>query len=231
MRKLLATYAFLVTASFAAPILAPPAPPCIGIGRGIATDVIIDFPIWTAPGFFCEQAGKIFSNFAIESGLIAPNTTLQIQQQNLGGVNFHVVTFNANFLLAFSLSYDIAVDLVAGPNHRIVRVSGDLSNPSIIGSPILAKSVYDQDANLLGMLVATTNIPGIPIVTSQTSLHVLDEYLPLGGAAVSISNTFAQVEIPEPSTWFLIGSSMMLFGVILRRELPAPRRDPSISTR
>ena len=126
---LVSMFVLCASSGFAIPVLAPPAPACSGFGSGPANDISIQFATWTAPNFFCEQNDKIFSNFSVGAGL-PTNTVLELQMQSLAGLDIHGVTFNGNFLTAFTLSYDIAIDLTQfNGNNRIVRVSGDLSNP------------------------------------------------------------------------------------------------------
>ena len=128
--------------------------------------------------------------------------------------------FNGNFLTAFALSYDIAIDLTQfGGANRLVRVSGDLSNPSAVGNPATAKAVFTEGGMLLGTVTSQVNSPGVPLVISQTAVHAVDAYLPGGGAAVSISNLFAQQQVPEPATLGMIGAGLMLAGVLkLKRK-------------
>jgi hypothetical protein len=212
MRRMLAGITLIALTAItgaASPVLAPPAPQCSSIGTGLTTDITIPFAVWTAPNFFCEQTDKILSNFAV-TGAIAPNTTLEIQEQQLGAADFHVITFNGNFVNLFGVSYDIAVDLTRSPLARIVRVSGDLSNPSDVGNPANVKTVFLESGAMVGQLTSTANLPGTPIVTNATALHVVDSYAPLGGAAVSISNTFAEQDTPELASVILIGSGLML---------------------
>lgn len=196
-------------AGFAVPVLAPPSPPCSGFGVGPPNDISIPFATWTAANFNCEQQDKIFSNFSV-SGL-PTNTVLEVQEQALSPFDFHGVTFNGNFLAGFTVSYDIAIDLVLSPNNRIVRVSGDLSNPSDVGNPANVKQIFLESGAAIGSLTSMSGSPGTPIITSVTSLHVIDTYTPNGGAAVSVSNVFAEQAVPEPASAILIG--LGLFGI------------------
>jgi hypothetical protein len=183
-------------------------------GSGPANDLSIPFAVWTGSNFNCEQGDKIFSNFAVGAGL-PTNTVLELQTQSVGGFDLHGVTFNGNFLTAFTLSYDIAIDLTQfNGNNRLVRVSGDLSNPSAIGNPATAKAVFTEGNVLLGTVTSQVGSPGVPLVISQTAVHVVDAYVPGGGAAVSISNLFAQQQVPEPATLAMIGSGLVLVGVL-----------------
>jgi hypothetical protein len=207
------------SAGFGIPVLAPPAPACSGFGSGPANDISIQFAVWTAPNFFCEQNDKIFSNFSVGAGL-PTNTVLELQMQSVGGFDLHGVTFSGNFLTAFTLSYDIAIDLTQfNGQNRIVRVSGDLSNPSAVGDPATAKAVFTEGGTLLGTVTSLVGTPGVPLVISQTAVHVLDAYIPGGGAAVSVSNTFAQQQVPEPTALAMIGSGLVLAGALkLKRK-------------
>jgi len=220
MRKLLASFTLLsltAIAGFAIPVLAPPSPACSGFGSGPANDISITFAVWTSANFNCSQDDKIFSNFSAGAGM-PTNTALELQTQTLGPLDLHIVTFNGNFLNAFTVSYDIAVNLVMSPSERIVRVSGDLSNPSAVGNPATTKTVFTEAGVNLGTVVSVVGTPGTPLVVNQTALHVLDAYVPLGGAAVSISNTFAQSEVPEVTTLLMIASGLFTMSRLKRKR-------------
>jgi hypothetical protein len=217
MRNLL--YSLIVLSASlgrAAPVLSGPVTPCTQLGAGPRSNVTISFAVWTAPGFACENQDKIFSNFVVTGGL-SNDTALQLQEESIGPVDFHVVTFSGNFLTAFGISYDIAVDPLLGPNSHIVRVSGDLSNPTNLPNPITTKSVSTEGGVLLGNIISATLNPGTPLITDATALHILDLYAPNGGAAVSISNTFAQATVPEPASFLLAGAALLLFSNRIRR--------------
>jgi hypothetical protein len=223
MRITFASITLLVACAsigYAIPVLAPPSPACSSFGSGPANDISIQFAVWTSPNFNCEQGDKIFSNFAVGAGL-PTSTVLELQTQSVGGFNLQGVTFNGNFLTAFALSYDIAIDLTQfGGANRLVRVSGDLSNPSAVGNPATAKAVFTEGGTLLGTVTSQVNSPGVPLIISQTAVHVADAYAPGGGAAVSISNLFAQQQVPEPATLSMIGAGLVLAGVLkLKRKV------------
>ncbi len=121
-------------------------------------------------------------------------------------------------MAAFGVSYDIAVDLVATPNRRIVRAAGDLSNPSATGNPADMESIFLENSTLVGSLTSFVGSPGTPIVTNAAALHVVDAYLPGGGAAVSVANAFAEQEIPEPVTLLIAGSGLVLLAYHWKRR-------------
>lgn len=212
------TFAACASIGFASPVLAPPAPPCSSFGTGPENNLTITNGLWTLPNFFCQQDDKIFSNFAITGGLPA-TTTLRLQEQTIGAVDFHILTFDGNFLAPFQVSYDIAVDLTMSPTNRIVRVSGDLSNPTRIGDPQALKAIYTSPGGVfLGSVSTFPFLPGVPLTVNETALHVVDSYFPNGGGVVSISNTFAQAEIPEPGVALLVGSGFVLLALKLKRK-------------
>ena len=200
-------------------------PSCLSFGTGSATDTSVTFAVFTTANFACQQEDKIYSNFAISG---APtSSTLRFQLQVLGPVDFHVVTLNGNFVDPLSFSYDIAIDQnFGGPgansSERITRVTGDISNPSGTGLPFNTKTVAASltPAVILGTLVSTTAFGGGTINVSETALHVTDTYVPLGGAVVSISNTFVQVgtpnSVPEPLSYTLFGGGLILVGALRR---------------
>jgi hypothetical protein len=221
MRKFLGCFTLLLAAvstGYAVPVLAPPSPACSSFGSGPANDISIAFAVWSAAGFNCESGDKIFSNFAF-SGALPTDTTLELQTQTLGPIDLHGVTWNSNFIGSFSASYDIAVDLVMSPNMRIVRVSGDLSNPSNLGTPTNVKQLFLESGAPDGTLTSTAGSPGTPLVVDTTALHVVDTYTPLGGAAVSISNTFAEAAVPEPVSLFLMGSGLLVLAKLKRARV------------
>jgi hypothetical protein len=159
---------------------------------------------------------KIFSNFA-QAG-VPLFTSLELQTQTIGAVEFHIVTFNGNFLSPFVLSYDIAVDLTMHPLRRIVRVSGDLSNPTRLGGPNVIKDIYRSGGPFIGSVSSFMLNPGTPLALNETAVHVNDTYLPGGGAAVSISNTFAQADVPEVASLWLMGLGLALVARLKRRR-------------
>ncbi len=223
MRSLFLSVVALVALSVvglqAAPILAPPVTACSAIPgvTGTANDLIFTFGLWSAPNFACQQQDKIYSNFSL--GTIPTDTTLRIQLQPIGTQEFHTVTVNGNFGTAFTFSYDIAIDLTLNPSNRITAVTGDISNPSNQGAPSNTKSIFTEGGAMIGSLVSTQGNPGGTILLSQTAVHVMDAYVPNGGAAVSISNTFREDinAVPEPASYALIGGGLLLFATRRRR--------------
>ena len=203
----------------AIPILGPPVTQCSaipGVG-GSPNDLTFSFAIWSAANFACEQQDKIYSNFSV--GAIPTDTTLRIQLQPLGAVDFHTVTVDGNFMSNFTFSYDIAVDLTLNALNRITAVTGDLSNPSNTGAPSNTKTVFTEGGTMLGSLTSTATNPGTTINLTQTALHVVDAYVANGGAAVAISNTFREdlmAGVPEPVSYLLVGAGLMLVAGLRR---------------
>jgi hypothetical protein len=200
----------------AAPILAPPVAQCSTLGTGSANNLTFTYATWSAATFACEQQDKIYSNFSV--GAIPIDTTLSIQLQPLGLVDFHTVTFNGNFGTNFLVSYDIAIDLFQSPKALITLVTGDLSNPSNLGTPSNTKTVFSEAGVMLGSLTSLPAAPGSSIATFNTALHVTDNYLAGAGAAVSISNTFREDlnAAPETFSYALVGGGFLLLASLRR---------------
>jgi hypothetical protein len=199
----------------ASPILGPPVGQCsavVGVS-GSADDLIMPYSTWTAANFACEQQDKIYSNFS--PGLIPGSTTLRLQVQTLGSVDFHTVTFNGNFLTNFSVSYDVAVDATVSP-ATITSITGDLSNPTNLGTPSITKTVFTEAGALIGTLTSTARNPGVAIATNVTALHAVDDYSANGGAAVSVSNTFREDIVLEPFSFALVGGGFGLLALAWR---------------
>lgn len=218
-KSVLCTFVICLLGAFAvqaAPILAPPVAQCSTLGTGSPTNLTFAYTAWSSANFACEQQDKIYSNFA--PGAIPTDTTLSIQLQPLGGADFHTVTFNGSFMANFLVSYDIAIDLIQSPKALITRVTGDLSNPSNLGTPSNLKTVFTEAGATVGSLTSVPGNPGSTIVTSATALHVTDQYTANGGAAVSLSNTFREDlnAVPEPLSYALVGGGF-LFLASLRR--------------
>ena len=197
----------------AAAVLTGPVTPCttFAVDPSNPNDLAIQFAVFSAADFACEQQDKIYSNFSL--GALPGTSTLRIQLQPLTGVDFHTVTFNGNFAADFSLSYDIAIDLSLSPLNLITSVTGDLSNPSNEGAPSNLKTVFTEGGTTIGSLTSTPNNPGTTILTSVTALHVTDVYTDGGGAAVSISNTFREDlnnGAPEPWTYAMVGGGFLM---------------------
>ena len=203
----------------ASPILTGPVVQCstFAVDSTNPNDLAIQFADFSAANFACEQQDKIYSNFSL-TGL--PDTsTLRIQLQPLTGVDFHTVTFNGNFAADFSLSYDIAIDLSLSPLNRITSVTGDLSNPSNVGTPSNLKTVFSEGGVMIGSLTSVPGNPGTAIATFNTALHVTDLYTADGGAAVSISNTFREdltAGAPETYSYLLVGGGFLLLASLRR---------------
>jgi len=219
MKKILAcigTLILCIGALQAAPVLGPPVGQCSAAGTGLPTDLIIPFATWSAANFACEQQDKIYSNFA--PGAIPTDATLRLQVQPIGAQDFHTVTFQGNFLASFTVSYDVAIDMtIAPPLTRILQVSGDVSNPSNTGTPNNVKTLSANGGGAVsGSLMSVPGNPGPPIATNVTSLHVSDAYSANGGAVVSISNTFLESAVPEPVTYAMIGSGLLLLASLRR---------------
>jgi hypothetical protein len=201
----------------AIPILGPPVTQCSMLGSGTANNLTFAFAVWSAANFACEQQDKIYSNFSV--GAIPTDTTLRLQIQPLGAVDFHTVTVEGNFLSNFTFSYDIAVDLTINSLNRITAVTGDISNPSNTGAPSNTKTVFTEGGTMLGTLTSTATNPGTTINLTQTALHVVDSYFANGGAAVAISNTFREdlmAGAPEPVSYLLVGAGLMLVAGLRR---------------
>jgi hypothetical protein len=203
----------------AIPILGPPVVQCSAIPgvTGTANDLIFSFALWSAPNFACEQQDKIYSNFSV--GAIPTESTLRVQLQPLGLLEFHTLTVNGNFLAPFTFSYDIAIDLTLNSLNRITAITGDISNPSGQGNPSNTKTVFTEGGATIGTLTSTVGSPGGTILLNQTAVHVVDAYAANGGAAVSISNTFRQdltSGVPEPVSFALIGGGLLLLAGLRR---------------
>jgi hypothetical protein len=203
----------------AAAILTGPVAQCstFAVDSTNPNDLAIQFADFSAANFACEQQDKIYSNF---SGTGLPDTsTLRIQLQPLTGVDFHTVTFNGNFPTDFSLSYDIAIDLTLSPLALITSVTGDISNPSNVGTPSNLKTVFSEGGVMIGSLTSVPGNPGTAIATDNTALHVTDVYTASGGAAVSISNTFREdltAAVPESYSYLLVGGGFLLLASLRR---------------
>ncbi len=203
----------------AAPILSGPVTPCstFAVDPSNPNDLAIQFGVFSAAGFACEQQDKIYSNFSL--GALPAASTLRIQLQPLTGVDFHTVTFNGNFAADFTLSYDIAIDLALSPTNLITSVTGDISNPSNQGSPSNLKTVFSEGGVMIGTLTSVPGNPGSAIATANTALHVSDVYAAGGGAAVSISNTFREdltASAPETYSYLLVGGGFLLLASLRR---------------
>jgi hypothetical protein len=203
----------------ATPILSGPVTQCstFAVDATNPNDLAIQFAAYSAAGFACEQQDKIYSNFAL--GALPDTTTLRIQLQPLGLVDFHTVTFNGNFAADFSLSYDIAIDLALSPTNLITSVTGDISNPSNVGTPSNLKTVFSEGGVMIGTLTSVPGNPGSAIATANTALHVTDVYSADGGAAVSISNTFREdltASAPETYSYLLVGGGFLLLASLRR---------------
>lgn len=228
MDRRLLSFIVLIAASVsalnAAAIISGPISSCQSFATGSPNDLIVDFATFSNANFACEQQDKIYSNFVV--GAIPTSSTLRLQVQSIGARDYHTVTLNGNFTSAFLFSYDIAIDPNFGGTgantlERITRVTGDISNPSAMGTPDFETFLFTEGGLGRGSLISTVGDPGIPDVLSETALHVIDAYVPNGGVAVSISDTFLQEQLPsedtpEPGTYALIGGGFLLVASLKR---------------
>jgi hypothetical protein len=203
----------------AAPILSGPVAQCstFAIDSSNPNDLAIQFAVFSAANFACEQQDKIYSNFAL--GALPTTATLRIQFQPLGPVDFHTVTFNGNFGAPFTVSYDVAIDLSLSPLALITSVTGDISNPSNQGTPNNVKTVFSEGGVMLGTLTSVPGNPGSAIATANTALHATDVYSANGGAVVSLSNTFREdltASAPEAYSYLLVGGGFLLLASLRR---------------
>jgi hypothetical protein len=203
----------------AAPILTGPVASCSSFAADPSnpSDLAIQFSVFSAADFACEQQDKIYSNFSL--GALPTTATLRIQFQPLGLVDFHTVTVNGNFAADFTLSYDIAIDLALSPLNLITSVTGDISNPSNQGAPSNLKTVSSEGGVTIGSLTSVPGNPGSAIATANTALHVEDVYTASGGATVSISNTFREdltASAPETYSYLLVGGGFLLLTSLKR---------------
>lgn len=215
----------------AAPVLTGPVTQCTAAtgAVGTATDTLVPYSTFSGANFACEQQDKIYSNFNV--GGIPVSSSIRFQVQSIGPFDFHTVTLNSNFdpNTNFTFSYDIAIDPnFGGVNQnlleRIVRVSGDISNPPNTGTPSNLKTIFSEGGTTLGTLTSTTGSPGGLITLSETAVHVTDQFTPAGGGVVSISNTFLEAtpaQLPEPGTYVLYTSGLLLLGATRWRRRKA----------
>lgn len=225
MKKLLIALAFIMPVALAASVS------CGGVSVAdygpLAIDSgTLDYSVWTAGGFACTVGDKTFSNF--DPGESPHDTAVRIKNYMLDGSQFHSVVFSAfEFKDGFTITYDIAVD-PASP-WTITRVSADLAGVIEQQHPYLLKQVYSTSDELLGATAAyvgttapnpsfcvTYQCSPLYLSPGQTTLHIVDTFVPQGGTADVIGNGFLQT-VPEPATMALIGAGLLTLAVFRRR--------------
>ena len=171
-----------------------------------AKDVIFPYATWTAAGFTCGQGNQVYSNF--NPGAAPTSTTLRlIFQTTAGGVEVNSVLFGGSFTSNFKITYSVAVDASIS-NGAIYRVTGDIENPSEIGTPNNLKTVVGS--KFFGSLTSTMGAPGNPIAVPMiTSLNVTETYTANGGAVTGIGTTLFQTGslVRETPPGILVGSA------------------------
>jgi hypothetical protein len=169
--------------------------------------------VLATPGFACEQQDKIYSGFNLISGSVA-GINMEFFFQPIGPNDNHTVQFSGNLGLAFALEYDITIDLGISPNNRLKLVGVDINASASGGNPTITKSSPD-----FATIVASKNTGSqATAIPSLTSVHVMDTYNPNGGAATSISNSFVEATVPEPTTMVLLSGALFLLGAKRKRK-------------
>lgn len=154
------------------------------------------------PGFTCQQQDKIFSNF--DGSGIPADSTVQFHSQALPSGDVHTVQLVGNFLADFVFAYTIMVDTAIAPNLYINHVAAGIDLAT--AGPSLLKEWAGGSVTSIGPLAS------MPVMAQM--LAITDTFTANNGAAVSISNSFSQTTIPEPSTYVLIGLGAILLGFL-----------------
>jgi hypothetical protein len=182
------------------------------------------FATWSSPGFSCEADDLIFSNFSVTS--VPSNMALNFST-DAGGDTINLNLVNGTFAQTFSFSYNVTLDDTAFPANNqpewvinnasaaLQAVTGaygtlekDIYQNS--GGALIGTDVYTQTGNIGG------DIRAVPI--GLTSIFVVDSFSYGSGTFLDASNTFTDVQLPEPSTLALLGVALIGLSVIVRKR-------------
>ncbi len=201
---------------------------------GVANAAIVDcgtsvysYAQWSTEfvgaGNGCAIGDKIFSNFS--TGSIPNDTGMQFGSTVLAGgalftVNFIRTTlggFNSDFTESYTIEIDPAKAQVP---TWIAAVAGGMQDSNGNGNAVLTKVIT---GGATGMASAT-DVNGVitPVVlkglNATTPLNVTDSYKYTSGVITNISNTFGEVNAPEPASMALIGGGLLALCFARRRR-------------
>jgi hypothetical protein len=211
-------------------------PLCTGLGATPTQNLTFWIANYNSQSNACQIGDKIFWNFAITTagggfGPDSDHVTVQPIPFDLTtniGISFNSAQWVADigFPIDSVLSYDVAtISGFPAIKDATLNITGTLTGsgatadttetltPSVPGNPLHA--ILNSPA------VVTINF----LANAQNHFHVVDEVKAncgtcTGGTAAHISiveNDFSQI-IPEPEVTVLIGSGLLLFGLVRRRQ-------------
>ena len=183
----------------------------------------------------CQIGDKLFWGFAHtdNSGNGPLNTQIQVQPLPFDGLTNIGISFNSGgwiadpgFPIDFLLSYHV-VTLSGAPiiDDATLSITGTLSGGAGAASATITETLNPAEPGT--PLVATLPSPvssHVDFPASMQSTFLVTDHIQLsattGSSHVSvIENDFSEsVQIPEPVATGLIGSGLLLFGLVRRRQ-------------
>jgi hypothetical protein len=185
------------------------APLCTGVyGTNVLT-----------PGFSCELGGLTFSNFSASQIGLGTDPIIAISAGITGhetGVSGSTVQlyFQTNFNLVLDQFRDISFAYTV--TGGVIGVDGWMGGA---GTRSIAETVYSDSGhnNVVGVLNLTGSSPsGEALLSGSASEIYIVKDITLGTGA-TMSEFTQSFETPEPLTFGLIGSGLVLLGLLRRR--------------